>query len=118
RTVLVERFRDELGDWRLAVHCLLGAKVNGAWALAVGRRLTERYGVDAQVLPSDDGIVVRLPDVVDVNGSDAAPGADLVVFDPDEIAQLVEESIGGSAMFAARVRGGGAPWLLRPRRGP
>ena len=68
RTVVVERFRDELGDWRLAVHCVLGAKVNGAWALAIGRRLTERYGVDAQVLPSDDGIVVRLPDVVDTTG--------------------------------------------------
>ena len=111
RTVVVERFRDELGDWRLAVHCVLGAKVNGAWALAIGRRLTERYGVDAQVLPSDDGIVVRLPDVVDSGGLDAPPGADLVVFDPDEIAQLVEESVGTSAMFAVavpRVRGPGA----------
>src|SRR5262245_29724689 len=84
RTVLVERFRDELGDWRLAVHCLLGAKVNGAWALAIGARLTQRYGVDAQVLPSDDGIVVRLPDVVDAEGHDGAPSADLVVFDPAE----------------------------------
>ena len=62
---VVERFRDELGDWRLAVHCVLGARVNGAWALAIGRRLTERYGVDAQVLPADDGIVVRLPDTAD-----------------------------------------------------
>src|SRR6185503_18929685 len=79
RTVLVERFRDELGDWRLAVHCLLGAKVNGAWALAIGRRLTERFGVDAQVLPSDDGIVVRLPDILDSTGVDAPPGADLVL---------------------------------------
>jgi ATP-dependent helicase Lhr and Lhr-like helicase len=118
RTVLVERFRDELGDWRLAVHCLLGAKVNGAWALAIGRRLTERYGVDAQVLPSDDGIVVRLPDAIDSTGVDAAPGADLVVFDPDEIAQLVEESIGGSAMFAARFRECAARSLLLPRRDP
>jgi ATP-dependent Lhr-like helicase len=118
RTVLVERFRDELGDWRLAVHCLLGAKVNGAWALAIGRRLTERYGMDAQVLPSDDGIVVRLPDMVDVEGHDSAPGADLVAFDPDEIAQIVEESIGGSAMFAARFRECAARSLLLPRRDP
>ncbi len=118
RTVLVERFRDELGDWRLAVHCLLGAKVNGAWALAIGRRLTERYGVDAQVLPSDDGIVVRLPDVVDLAGHDAAPGAELVAFDPEEIAQIVEESIGGSAMFAARFRECAARSLLLPRRDP
>src|SRR5262249_27495563 len=112
RTVVVERFRDELGDWRLAVHCVLGAKVNGAWALAINRRLTERYGVDAQVLPSDDGIVVRLPDVVDLSGLDAPPSADLVVFDPDEIAQIVEESIGGSAMFAARFRECAARSLL------
>jgi ATP-dependent helicase Lhr and Lhr-like helicase len=118
RTVLVERFRDELGDWRLAVHCLLGAKVNGAWALAIGRRLTERYGMDAQVLPSDDGIVVRLPDMVDLEGHDSAPGADLVAFDPEEIAQIVEESIGGSAMFAARFRECAARSLLLPRRDP
>jgi ATP-dependent Lhr-like helicase len=118
RTIVVERFRDELGDWRLAVHCVLGAKVNGAWALAIGQRLTERYGVDAQVLPSDDGIVVRLPDVVDSTGVDAPPSADLVVFDPDEIAQIVEESIGGSAMFAARFRECAARALLLPRRDP
>src|SRR6185369_7352477 len=74
RTVLVERFRDELGDWRLVVHCLLGAKVNGAWALAIAQRLTQQFGVDAQVLPSDDGIVVRLPDVLDAAGHDAPPG--------------------------------------------
>jgi ATP-dependent Lhr-like helicase len=118
RTVLVERFRDELGDWRLAVHCVLGAKVNGAWALAIGRRITERYGVDAQLLPSDDGIVVRLPDVVDLGGIDAPPTADLVVFDPDEIAQIVEESIGTSAMFASRFRECAARALLLPRRDP
>jgi ATP-dependent helicase Lhr and Lhr-like helicase len=118
RTVIVERFRDELGDWRLAVHCVLGAKVNGAWALAIGRRLTDRYGVDSQVLPSDDGIVIRLPDVVDNAGLDAPPGADLVLFDPEETAQLVEESIGGSAMFAARFRECAARALLLPRRDP
>ena len=118
RTVVVERFRDELGDWRLAVHCLLGAKVNGAWGLAIARRVQERYGVEAQILPSDDGIVVRLPDVVDANGIDAPPGADLVAFDPDEIAQLVEESIGTSAMFAARFRECAARALLLPRRDP
>jgi ATP-dependent Lhr-like helicase len=118
RTVVVERFRDELGDWRLAVHCLLGAKVNGAWAMAISRRIGERYGVDAQVLPSDDGIVVRLPDVVDTSGIDAPPGADLVAFDPEEIAQIVEESVGSSAMFAARFRECAARALLLPRRDP
>ncbi|MEV4122175.1 ATP-dependent helicase [Micromonospora sp. NPDC049645] len=113
RTVVVERFRDELGDWRLAVHSVLGARVNGPWALAVGRRLAERYGMDAQVMPSDDGIVVRLPDT-----ADEPPGADVVVFEPDEITQLVEESVGTSALFAARFRECAARSLLLPRRDP
>ncbi|MDW5323873.1 DEAD/DEAH box helicase [Plantactinospora sp. KLBMP9567] len=113
RTILVERFRDELGDWRLAVHCVLGARVNGPWALAIARRLAERHGVDAQVVPSDDGIVVRLPDT-----ADDPPGAELVAFDPDEIAALVEESVGGSALFAARFRECAARALLLPRRDP
>ena len=120
RTVVVERFRDELGDWRLAVHCLLGAKVNGAWALAIGRRLTERYGVDAQVLPSDDGIVVRLPDVVDANGLDAPPGADLVAFDPDEIAAAgrgVDRHLGDVRRPVPRVRRPG-PAAAPPRPAP
>ncbi|MER5703088.1 ATP-dependent helicase [Micromonospora sp. NPDC002296] len=113
RTVLVERFRDELGDWRLAVHSVLGARVNGPWALAIGRRLAERYGVDAQVMPSDDGIVVRLPDT-----AEEPPGADVVVFEPDEITQLVEESVGTSALFASRFRECAARSLLLPRRDP
>ncbi|MEH1101660.1 ATP-dependent helicase [Micromonospora sp. CPCC 205561] len=113
RTVVVERFRDELGDWRLAVHSVLGARVNGPWALAIGRRLAERYGVDAQVMPSDDGIVVRLPDT-----AEEPPGADVVVFEPEEIAQLVEESVGTSALFASRFRECAARSLLLPRRDP
>ena len=113
RTVVVERFRDELGDWRLAVHCVLGAQVNAPWAVAVGGRLRERYGVDAQVLPFDDGIVVRLPDM-----ADEPPGADLLAFDPDEIGQLVEQAVGASALFAARFRECAARALLLPRRDP
>ena len=118
RTVVVERFRDELGDWRLTVHCVLGARINGPWALAVGTRLRERYGVDAQVMPSDDGIVVRLPDMLDASGLDAAPGAELVTFEPDEIASIVEDAVGGSAMFASRFRECAARALLLPRRDP
>jgi ATP-dependent Lhr-like helicase len=113
RTVVVERFRDELGDWRMTVHCVLGARVNAPWALAIGRRLGERYGVDGQVMPSDDGIVVRLPDT-----AEEPPGAELVAFDPEEIAQLVEESVGTSALFAARFRECAARSLLLPRRDP
>ncbi|MGA5305080.1 ATP-dependent helicase [Nucisporomicrobium flavum] len=113
RTVVVERFRDELGDWRMTVHCVLGARVNAPWALAIARRLSERYGVDGQVMPSDDGIVVRLPDT-----AEEPPGADLVAFDPEEIAQIVEESVGTSALFASRFRECAARSLLLPRRDP
>ncbi|HWS38887.1 MAG TPA: ATP-dependent helicase [Actinoplanes sp.] len=113
RTVVVERFRDELGDWRMTVHCVLGAKVNAPWALAIARRLSERFGVDGQVMPSDDGIVVRLPDT-----ADEPPGSDLVVFDPEEIAQIVEEAVGTSALFASRFRECAARSLLLPRRDP
>jgi len=113
RTIVVERFRDELGDWRMTVHCVLGARVNAPWALAIARRLSERYGVDGQVMPSDDGIVVRLPDT-----AEEPPGAELVAFDPEEIAQIVEESVGTSALFAARFRECAARALLLPRRDP
>ncbi|WP_433307773.1 ATP-dependent helicase [Actinoplanes sp. CA-030573] len=113
RTVVVERFRDELGDWRMTVHCVLGARVNAPWSLAIARRLSERYGVDGQVMPSDDGIVVRLPDT-----AEEPPGADLVSFDPEEIAQIVEESVGTSALFASRFRECAARSLLLPRRDP
>jgi ATP-dependent Lhr-like helicase len=113
RTVVVERFRDELGDWRLAVHSVLGQKVNAPWALAIAQRLRQRYGVDAQVLPSDDGVVVRLPDMLD-----EPPGAGLVAFDPDEIDQVVQEAVGGSALFASRFRECAARGLLLPRRDP
>ena len=113
RTIVVERFRDEIGDWRMTVHCVLGARVNAPWALAIARRLGERYGVDGQVMPSDDGIVIRLPDT-----AEEPPGADLVAFDPEEISQLVEESVGTSALFASRFRECAARSLLLPRRDP
>ncbi|MGH3750168.1 MAG: helicase-related protein, partial [Micromonosporaceae bacterium] len=113
RTVVVERFRDELGDWRLAVHCVLGARVNAAWALAIGERIRRQLGVDAAVMPSDDGIMLRLPDTVE-----EPPGADLITFDPDEITALVQEAVGGSALFAARFRECAARALLLPRRDP
>ncbi len=113
RTIVVERFRDELGDWRMTVHCVLGARVNAPWALAIGRRLSERYGVDGQVMPSDDGIVIRLPDT-----AEEPPGADLVAFDPEEIVQIVEEAVGTSALFASRFRECAARSLLLPRRDP
>ncbi|HEV2086988.1 MAG TPA: DEAD/DEAH box helicase, partial [Cryptosporangiaceae bacterium] len=115
RTVLVERFRDELGDWRVVVHSLFGAPVNGPWALAIAARLRERTGLDVHAMHTDDGIVLRLPDLT---GEGAAPGADLAVFDPDELEPLVTDEVGGSALFAARFRECAARALLLPRRNP
>ena len=113
RTVLVERFRDELGDWRLVVHSPFGAPVNAPWALAIGARLRERYGLDVTSMHSDDGIVLRLPD------TDAEPpGAELAAFEPDEIEALVTAEVGGSALFASRFRECAARSLLLPRRDP
>ncbi|MCS0637672.1 ATP-dependent helicase [Streptomyces sp. LP05-1] len=134
RTVLVERFRDELGDWRVVVHSPFGAQVHAPWALALAARLTERYGMDAQVMHADDGIVLRLPDA-DLMGLDlldqdpAAPGTEYdgeqapvgaadVVFDRGEVDGIVTDQVGGSALFASRFRECAARALLLPRRSP
>ncbi|MFC6152266.1 ATP-dependent helicase [Nocardioides yefusunii] len=113
RQVVVERFRDELGDWRIIVHSPYGTPVHAPWALAINARLRERYGVEAQAMASDDGIVVRLPDT-----DDEPPNAELVVFEPDEIEQIVTTEVGGSALFASRFRECAARALLLPRRNP
>uniref|UniRef100_UPI000B20D3A6 DEAD/DEAH box helicase n=1 Tax=Streptomyces acidiscabies TaxID=42234 RepID=UPI000B20D3A6 len=138
RTIVVERFRDELGDWRVVVHSPFGAQVHAPWALALGARLAERYGMDAQVMHADDGIVLRLPDA-DLMGldlldrepskagsplhtaadADQAPvGAQDVVFDKGEVDQVVTDQVGGSALFASRFRECAARALLLPRRTP
>ncbi|GII78276.1 DEAD/DEAH box helicase [Sphaerisporangium rufum] len=112
RTLVIERFHDELGDWRVVVHSPYGARVHAPWALAIGRRLRERYGVDVQATHSDDGIVLRIPDTLE-----GAPG-DVAVFDADEIEQIVTEELGGSALFASRFRECAGRALLLPRRNP
>ncbi len=112
-TIVVERFRDELGDWRVCVHSPYGGQVHGPWALAIAARLRERYGMDAQSVAGDDGIVLRLPET-----DEPPPGADLVLFDPAEIEQLITDEVGGSALFASRFRECAARALLLPRRDP
>jgi ATP-dependent helicase Lhr and Lhr-like helicase len=114
-TLLVERFRDELGDWRLVVHSPYGARVHAPWALAIGASLRERYGVDVQAAHADDGIVLRIPDTAD---DQAVPGAELVVLDPDDVEEVVTAQVGGSALFASRFRECAARALLLPRRDP
>ncbi|MGH3309449.1 MAG: Lhr family ATP-dependent helicase, partial [Streptomyces sp.] len=143
RTIVVERFRDELGDWRIVVHSPFGAQVHAPWALALGARLTERYGMDAQVMHADDGLVLRLPDA-DLMGLDLLAeqpdetpetrppsggggafdsgeppvGVSDVLFDKGDVEQIVTDQVGGSALFAARFRECAARALLLPRRDP
>ncbi|HEX3901039.1 MAG TPA: DEAD/DEAH box helicase [Mycobacteriales bacterium] len=112
RTIVVERFRDELGDWRVVVHSPFGARVHAPWALALGCVLRERTGVDVQVMHADDGIVIRLPD------TDEPPPADLALLDPDDIEAIVTRELGGSALFASRFRECAARSLLLPTRSP
>ncbi len=113
KTLVLERFRDELGDWRLILHSPYGAKVHAPWALAIAARLRERYGgMDVQAMYTDDGIVIRVPD------SDDPPPAGFAMLDPDEVEQLVTAELGTSALFASRFRECAARALLLPRRQP
>ena len=113
RTLVVERFRDELGDWRVVLHSPFGDRVHAPWALAIEARLRERYGgMDVQALHTDDGIIIRVPD------SDEAPPAGIAVVDPEEISEIVTAEVGGSALFASRFRECASRALLLPRRQP
>lgn len=112
-TLVVERFHDELGDWRVVLHSPFGMPVHAPWALAVGQRLQQRYGMDGSAMAADDGIVLRVPMM-----EDEPPGAELFLFDPEEIEQIVTAEVGGSALFASRFRECAARALLLPRQNP
>jgi ATP-dependent Lhr-like helicase len=137
RTIVLERFRDEIGDWRLCVLSPYGGRVHAAWGLAISARIRERYGIDGEALWSDDGIVVRLPDVdfdegtgdgsgrewgaagVESSGATgAASYADLVAIDPEEVEATIVAELGGSALFGARFRESAGRALLIPRAYP
>lgn len=113
RTLVVERFRDELGDWRVVLHSPFGMQVHSPWALAVQARVRDKYGIDGGAMAADDGIIVRIPDT-----ESQPPGAELFVFDPNELDALVTEEVGGSALFAARFRECAARALLLPKYNP
>ncbi|QNK82756.1 ATP-dependent helicase [Nakamurella sp. PAMC28650] len=114
KTIVVERFRDELGDWRLVVHSPYGAAVHAPWALVVAARMRERFGVDVQAMHADDGIVLRLPDVeYEGDGPDIL---DAIALDAETLEAEVTSEIGGSAVFASRFRECAARALLLPRR--
>jgi ATP-dependent Lhr-like helicase len=112
RTIVVERFKDELGDWRLCVLTPFGARIHAPWAQAIEARIREQTGVEAQSIYTDDGIVIRLPE------TDEPPTAELVVFEPEDIEELVIDNVGNSAMFASRFRECSVRALLLPRRRP
>ena len=112
RTVVVERFRDEIGDWRVCVLTPFGAQVHAPWGIALQARLREAWGVDVDLMWGDDGIVMRLPEAVD-----ELPVDDLL-FDPDEVQELVVGRLPESSMFASRFRECAARALLLPRRRP
>jgi len=146
RQIVVERFRDEIGDWRVCILSPFGRRVHAPWALAIRARIRERLGVDVQTIDADDGIVVRLPDVWGEGGSLRPPGgaeqelglgattlstrrggdltgdgADVLedlLPDPDDVEQLVVGELADSALFAARFRECAARALLLPRRRP
>jgi ATP-dependent helicase Lhr and Lhr-like helicase len=112
QAIVVERFRDEIGDWRLCVLSPWGGRVHAAWGLALAARIREEHDLEADAIWSDDGIVVHLPD------ADQPPPADLVLLDPEELEDLVVRELSGSALFGARFRENAARSLLIPRAYP
>ena len=112
RTVLIERSTDELGDWRISVLTPFGSRVHAPWAMAVTAALRDEKGLDVEVMWSDDGFVVRVPE------GDQPPDTTLFVPDPDDVERLVVRQLGSTAMFAARFREAAGRALLLPRRRP
>jgi ATP-dependent helicase Lhr and Lhr-like helicase len=112
RTIVVERFRDEIGDWRLCVLSPYGSRIHTAWGLALSATIRAQLGLECDAIASDDGIVLHLPD------TDEPPRADLALLMPDEVEDLVVGELSGSALFGARFRENAARALLIPRAMP
>jgi ATP-dependent Lhr-like helicase len=112
RAITIERFRDELGDWRLCILSPFGARVHAPWALAIEARLSGLAGFELQTLWSDDGIVLRFAD------AERTPGTGVLLPDPEEVEELVVSRLADSALFAAQFRENAARALLLPRRRP
>jgi ATP-dependent Lhr-like helicase len=112
RTIVVERFRDEIGDWRVCILTPFGARVHAPWAMAAAARLRDALGIEAQSIWSDDGIAFHLPD------ADAPPPTEELVIDPEQLEDLVVNEVGETALFGSRFRENAARSLLIPRRRP
>ncbi|SFE57699.1 ATP dependent helicase, Lhr family [Phytobacter palmae] len=113
RHLVLERCRDEMGDWRIILHSPYGRRVHEPWALAVAGRLHALWGADASIVASDDGIVARLPDT-----EGKIPDAAVFLFEPEKLSRLVRDAVSNSALFAARFRECAARALLMPGRTP
>ncbi|HJZ77356.1 MAG TPA: DEAD/DEAH box helicase [Vicinamibacterales bacterium] len=111
-TVVIERVRDELGDWRVCVLSPRGGRIHAPWAMAAAATIREETGTDVETLWGDDGFVVRFPDV------DQPPDPQLMIPDPDEVQALVVRQLGATALFAAKFRENAARSLLLPKRRP
>ncbi|WP_413733677.1 ATP-dependent helicase [Sodalis sp. RH21] len=113
QTLVIERCRDESGDWRVMLHSPYGQRVHAPWGLAIAARIRRRLNIDPAVVASDDGIIIRIPDSLG-----RLPGAELFVFDPHALLQIVTDAVGQSALFVAHFRECAARALLLPRRRP
>ena len=114
KRIVVERFRDELGDWRLCLLTPFGGRVHAPWSLALEARIGERLGLEVQTIWSDDGIAIRLPE-----GDAPLDGIEALLFpEADEVEDLVVGQLATSALFASRFRENAARALLLPRRRP
>ncbi len=112
RSITIERFRDELGDWRVCILSPFGARIHAPWAMAIQQRLTERSGFEVQVMYTDDGIVLRFAD------ADELPGLDLLLPDPDDAEDAVIRQLGDTALFAGLFRENAVRSMLLPRKRP
>ncbi|MBW3564957.1 MAG: DEAD/DEAH box helicase [Acidobacteria bacterium] len=112
RTIVIERYRDELGDWRICVLSPFGGRVHAPWAIAVVGTIQDRMGLEVESMWTDDGFVIRIPDI------EESPDPELFLPDPDELRDLIVRHLANTALFAARFRENAARALLLPRKRP
>ena len=112
RTIVVERFRDEIGDWRICILSPFGGRVHAPWAMAIEARMGAAAGIEVEAMWSDDGIALRLPD------ADEPPPLELIAIAPEDLDDLLVERVASSPLFAGRFRENAARALLIPRRRP
>ncbi|HET8774155.1 MAG TPA: DEAD/DEAH box helicase, partial [Thermoanaerobaculia bacterium] len=111
-TILIERCRDELGDWRICVMTPFGGRIHAPWAMAVIERARAQTGLDVETMWTDDGFVVRFPE------TEEPPDTRLMLPASEEVEDLVLRQLGGSALFAAKFREAAGRALLLPKRRP